>query len=155
DGLPAVRGRCMVDSSASTSAPGSSHSSCATFRTSQVRIDVCRDPHACHGAPPDAKVAWCHGEPSWHRALGESGSGTPCNRSIPPCMMGFGPNGIATRQESEMPAIVADNLVKDFTRTKPVAGRFSAARTLFSRQQETIRAVGGVSFSVDAGEVVG
>ena len=54
-----------------------------------------------------------------------------------------------------MPAIVADNLAKDFSRTKPVAGRFSTVRTLFTRQQETTRAVDGVSFAVESGEVVG
>jgi ABC-2 type transport system ATP-binding protein len=58
-------------------------------------------------------------------------------------------------REREMPVIVADTLVKDFTRTKPVAGRFSAVRTLFSRQQETIRAVDGVSLEIREGEVVG
>ncbi len=54
-----------------------------------------------------------------------------------------------------MPVITADSLVKDFTRAKPVDGRFSAVRTLFSRQQETIRAVDGVSLSIDEGEIVG
>jgi ABC-2 type transport system ATP-binding protein len=36
-----------------------------------------------------------------------------------------------------------------------VAGRFSTIRTLFTRQQETVRAVDGVSFAIDAGEIVG
>ena len=51
--------------------------------------------------------------------------------------------------------IAATDLVKDFSRTKPVAGRFSTVRTLFTRQQETIRAVDGVSFEVSEGEIVG
>lgn len=54
-----------------------------------------------------------------------------------------------------MPMIAATDLVKDFSRTKPVEGRFSTVRTLFTRQQETIQAVDGVTFSVDEGEIVG
>lgn len=51
--------------------------------------------------------------------------------------------------------IVATDLVKEFKRAKPVAGRFSTVRTLFTRQQETVRAVDGVSFEVAEGEIVG
>jgi ABC-2 type transport system ATP-binding protein len=54
-----------------------------------------------------------------------------------------------------MAMIVAEHLVKEFTRTKPVVGRFSAVRTLFTRQQEIIRAVDGVSFEIPEGEIVG
>jgi ABC-2 type transport system ATP-binding protein len=54
-----------------------------------------------------------------------------------------------------MSMIVANDLVKDFTRTRPVEGRFSAVRTLFTRQQETVHAVRGVSFEVAEGEIVG
>jgi ABC-2 type transport system ATP-binding protein len=54
-----------------------------------------------------------------------------------------------------MPMIAATDLVKDFTRTRPVEGRFSTVRTLFTRQVETIRAVDGVSFALDEGEIVG
>jgi len=54
-----------------------------------------------------------------------------------------------------MPIIHANHVIKDFTRTKAVEGRFSAVRTLFTREQETIRAVDGVSFSIDEGEIVG
>lgn len=54
-----------------------------------------------------------------------------------------------------MPAILADSLVKDFSRTKPVEGRLSTVRTLFTRQQETIRAVDGVSLAIGEGEIVG
>ena len=54
-----------------------------------------------------------------------------------------------------MAMISAIDLVKDFTRTKPVMGRFSTVRTLFTRQQETVRAVDGVTFEVPEGEIVG
>lgn len=54
-----------------------------------------------------------------------------------------------------MPMIAARELVKDFSRTKPVEGRFSTVRTLFTRQQETVRAVDGVSLEVAEGEIVG
>jgi ABC-2 type transport system ATP-binding protein len=54
-----------------------------------------------------------------------------------------------------MPMIAATDLIKDFTRTKPVAGRFSTVRTLFTREQETIRAVDGVTLEVAEGEIVG
>lgn len=51
--------------------------------------------------------------------------------------------------------IEVQDLVKDFTRTKTVAGRLSSVRTLFTRETETIRAVDGVSFEIDEGEIVG
>ena len=54
-----------------------------------------------------------------------------------------------------MPLIEAHDLVKTFTRTKRVEGRFSAVRTLVTRQQETIEAVRGVSLTIDEGEIVG
>lgn len=54
-----------------------------------------------------------------------------------------------------MPLIEAHDLVKTFTRTKRVEGRFSAVRTLVTRQQETTEAVRGVSFSINEGEIVG
>ena len=54
-----------------------------------------------------------------------------------------------------MAMIATTDLVKDFTRTRPVDGRFSTVRTLFTRQQETIRAVDGVTFEVPEGEIVG
>lgn len=54
-----------------------------------------------------------------------------------------------------MPLIEAQDLVKTFTRTKRVEVRFSAVRTLFTRQQVTTEAVQGVSFSIDEGEIVG
>ncbi|CAA9546456.1 MAG: Efflux ABC transporter, ATP-binding protein [uncultured Thermomicrobiales bacterium] len=51
--------------------------------------------------------------------------------------------------------IVATNLVKEFSRTRPVAGRFSTVRTLFTRQRETTRAVDGVRLEIAEGEIVG
>ncbi|MGC4193140.1 MAG: ATP-binding cassette domain-containing protein [Thermomicrobiales bacterium] len=54
-----------------------------------------------------------------------------------------------------MPIIQADHVIKDFTRTRAVEGRFSAVRTLFTRETETVRAVDGVSFTIDEGEIVG
>jgi ABC-2 type transport system ATP-binding protein len=54
-----------------------------------------------------------------------------------------------------MPLIEAHDLVKTFTRTKRVEGRFSAVRTLFTRQRIATEAVQGVSFTIDEGEIVG
>jgi len=54
-----------------------------------------------------------------------------------------------------MPIIEAHNLVKTFERTKRVDGRFSAIRTLFTREKETKVAVDGVSLGIEAGEIVG
>jgi ABC-2 type transport system ATP-binding protein len=54
-----------------------------------------------------------------------------------------------------MPLIDARDLVKTFTRTKRAEGRFSAVRTLFTRERETTVAVDGVSLSINEGEVVG
>jgi ABC-2 type transport system ATP-binding protein len=51
--------------------------------------------------------------------------------------------------------VEADNLVKVFERPVRVSGRFSALRTLFTRQKEQSRAVNGVSLRVEAGEIVG
>lgn len=54
-----------------------------------------------------------------------------------------------------MPLIEAHDLVKTFCRTKRVEGRLSTLRTLFTREQDRTTAVDGVSFSIDAGEIVG
>lgn len=54
-----------------------------------------------------------------------------------------------------MPLIEARDLVKTFSRTRRVEGRFSTVRTLFTRQQDITTAVEGVSFSIDEGEIVG
>jgi ABC-2 type transport system ATP-binding protein len=54
-----------------------------------------------------------------------------------------------------MALIEANDLVKTFTRTKRVEGRFSTARTLFTKAKEHTTAVDGVSFAIDEGEIVG
>jgi ABC-2 type transport system ATP-binding protein len=54
-----------------------------------------------------------------------------------------------------MALIEAHDLVKTFTRTKRVEGRFSTLRTLFTRQKDETTAVDGVSFAIDEGEIVG
>lgn len=54
-----------------------------------------------------------------------------------------------------MPIIAVDSLVKEFHRAKRFDGPFGGLRTLFTRQSETTRAVDGVSFTVDEGELVG
>ncbi len=51
--------------------------------------------------------------------------------------------------------ITADNLVKAFERPVRVDGRFSAVRTLFTRQRQRSVAVDGVSLRIAEGEVVG
>ncbi|MGI8483466.1 MAG: ABC transporter ATP-binding protein [Thermomicrobiales bacterium] len=54
-----------------------------------------------------------------------------------------------------MPLIEAHDLVKTFSRTRRVEGRFSTLRTLVTRQRDTTTAVAGVSFAIDEGEIVG
>ncbi|HYH12048.1 MAG TPA: ATP-binding cassette domain-containing protein [Thermomicrobiales bacterium] len=54
-----------------------------------------------------------------------------------------------------MPIITVDNLVKDFHRPKRFEGPLGGLRTLFTRQMVTTRAVDGVSFEIDEGELVG
>ena len=54
-----------------------------------------------------------------------------------------------------MPIITVDSLVKEFHRAKRFDGPFGGLRTLFTRQSETTRAVDGVSFAVNEGELVG
>ncbi|GLZ77653.1 ABC transporter ATP-binding protein [Actinorhabdospora filicis] len=54
-----------------------------------------------------------------------------------------------------MPLIEAKDLVKEFRRVRPKTGAFSTVRTLFSRDFEVTRAVDGVGFAVEAGELVG
>jgi len=51
--------------------------------------------------------------------------------------------------------IEARDLVKTFRRTKRAEGRFSAVRTLFTRETVDTKAVDGVSFTIDEGEIVG
>jgi ABC-2 type transport system ATP-binding protein len=54
-----------------------------------------------------------------------------------------------------VPIISVDNLVKDFHRPKRFDGPLGGLRTLVTRQVVTTRAVDGVSFSIDEGELVG
>jgi ABC-2 type transport system ATP-binding protein len=54
-----------------------------------------------------------------------------------------------------VPIITVDNLVKDFHRPKRFDGPLGGLRTLLTRQLVTTRAVDGVSFTVDEGELVG
>ncbi|HEY3506517.1 MAG TPA: ATP-binding cassette domain-containing protein [Actinocatenispora sp.] len=51
--------------------------------------------------------------------------------------------------------IRTDQLVKEFRRVRRVPGRFGAVRTLVSRQYAVTRAVDGVGFEIEAGELVG
>jgi ABC-2 type transport system ATP-binding protein len=51
--------------------------------------------------------------------------------------------------------IEAHNLVKTFERPRRVEGRFSAVRTLFTRERQRSVAVDGVSLSIAEGEAVG
>lgn len=54
-----------------------------------------------------------------------------------------------------MSIIAVDQLVKEFHRAKRFDGPFGGLRTLLTRQSETSRAVDGVSFTVEEGELVG
>ena len=54
-----------------------------------------------------------------------------------------------------MPLIRVQDLVKEFRRTKRQLGRFGALRTLVTRQVEITRAVDGISFAVDEGDLLG
>jgi len=55
---------------------------------------------------------------------------------------------------SAVPIRIHD-LVKEFQRTRRQTGRFGALRTLVTRQVEVTRAVDGISFSVEEGELLG
>lgn len=54
-----------------------------------------------------------------------------------------------------VPMIHVDSLVKEFHRPKRFDGPLGGLRTLLTRQHETTRAVDGVSFTVDEGELIG
>lgn len=54
-----------------------------------------------------------------------------------------------------MSLIHVESLVKEFTRPRRRKGGFGALRTLASREREVIRAVDGVTFDVEAGELIG
>ncbi len=53
------------------------------------------------------------------------------------------------------PIIEVSNIAREFSRPKQVHGPFGGIRTFFSREADIVRAVEDVSFSIDAGEVVG
>ncbi len=54
-----------------------------------------------------------------------------------------------------VPMIQVDSLVKEFHRPKRFDGPLGGLRTLITQQHETTRAVDGVSFTVDEGELIG
>jgi len=54
-----------------------------------------------------------------------------------------------------MPQIVAENLTKSFRIAERDPGNWGAVRGLFRRRYREMRALDGVSFSLDAGELVG
>ncbi|WP_329004729.1 ATP-binding cassette domain-containing protein [Kribbella sp. NBC_00709] len=54
-----------------------------------------------------------------------------------------------------MPAIQAADLVKEFSRPAVLPGRLPRLRALFSAKREITRAVNGVNFEVEPGELVG
>ncbi len=54
-----------------------------------------------------------------------------------------------------MPLIEVENLRKTFKIAKRRTGRFGAIRTLLAREYRTVPAVEGVSFELQAGEMVG
>ncbi|MBC7239156.1 MAG: ATP-binding cassette domain-containing protein, partial [Chloroflexi bacterium] len=54
-----------------------------------------------------------------------------------------------------MPQIVVENLVKTFRVAERKAGTWGALKGLFHRRYRTVRALDGISFSMEAGELVG
>jgi len=54
-----------------------------------------------------------------------------------------------------VPIIEVDSLVKEFHRPKRFEGPLGGVRTLLTRDYETTRAVDGVSFAIDEGELIG
>jgi len=54
-----------------------------------------------------------------------------------------------------VPMIDVESLVKEFHRPKRFDGPFGGVRTLVTRQHETTRAVDGVTFAIDEGELIG
>jgi ABC-2 type transport system ATP-binding protein len=58
-------------------------------------------------------------------------------------------------EEGRVTLIRVEHLVKEFRTTRRQTGRFGALRTLFTRQFDVKRAVDGVTFSIDEGELVG
>src|SRR6476620_9091631 len=53
------------------------------------------------------------------------------------------------------PIVVCDNVSKEFRTPKRQPGMLGGLRTLFTREYATKRAVDGVSFSVEEGELIG
>src|SRR6478735_10953588 len=53
------------------------------------------------------------------------------------------------------PIMVCDNVTKEFRTPKREPGMLGGLRTLFTREYTVKRAVDGISFSVDEGEMVG
>ena len=54
-----------------------------------------------------------------------------------------------------MPAVVVRNLVKEFRRFQRREGLSGAFRDLFHRDYQALRAVDGVSFTIERGERIG
>ena len=54
-----------------------------------------------------------------------------------------------------MPKILVENLVKTFRVAERKAGFWGAVRGVVSREYRTVRALDGISFSIDPGELVG
>jgi ABC-2 type transport system ATP-binding protein len=54
-----------------------------------------------------------------------------------------------------MPQIVVDDLVKTFTVSERAAGLWGAVRGLVRRKHRTVRALDGISFAIERGELVG
>src|ERR687887_2885947 len=54
-----------------------------------------------------------------------------------------------------MPEIIVQDLVKTFRVSERAAGMWGAVRGLVRRRHRTVRALDGVSFALDAGELVG
>lgn len=54
-----------------------------------------------------------------------------------------------------MPIIHVENLVKEFSRPKQFDGPFGGLRSFFTREYTTTRAVEGVTFDIDEGELIG
>lgn len=54
-----------------------------------------------------------------------------------------------------MPQVAVENLVKTFRVSERSAGLWGAVRGVVRRRHRTVRALGGVSFALDAGELIG
>jgi ABC-2 type transport system ATP-binding protein len=54
-----------------------------------------------------------------------------------------------------VPIIHVENLVKEFRRPRQFEGPFGGLRSFFTREYETTRAVEGVSFDIEEGELIG